>query len=226
MVAAVLLVAGPACETGGEPRILTLSGTVRDYFSGTALPNVTLTWDTPAKMVTSNGTGGYLINNLEATEILFLSATLANYRPTRNEPAILGTSNLTADQAVVGVADATRQYTSVGQSTVNNTSVVFVNLINAAGQPHEGIPLADIEIVDTLDQALGLGPYVFGSGGDIVSQATLSVTTAFGGRSRVGFLNVPAGTYQLRVAYDDAGTPRTKTAQVVAVANGATLIRR
>lgn len=224
MLPTVLAFAGPACETGGEPRILTLSGQVQDYFTDAPLPGVALTWNT-ALGVTSSASGTYQINNLMETQILFISASLANYRLTRNEPVILGTASATANLAVVSVADANRQYAAVGAATVPNTAVVFVNLRNAALQPHTGIPIADIVIADTLDDAVGIGPFVFGAAGDIVSPATLNVTTEFNGRSRVAFLNVPPGTYTLRVAFTD-GTPQVKTAQVVAVAGGATLIRR
>ena len=139
----------------------------------------------------------------------------------------MGRSNATADLAVVATADAQRQYTALSITPADSGSgTVFVNLVNAAGAPHTGIPVADIFIADTADDAVGQGPFVFGSGGDVVSQATLSVTTEFSGRSRIAFLNVPAGTYQLRVAYDDNGTPRLKTIQVVALDRGVTLIRR
>jgi hypothetical protein len=221
------MVAGPACETGDEPLVLTLDGFVRDYFSNAALPGVLLAWDDPAgRTVTSSATGAYQITGLMATDILFIEASLANYVTTRNEPVILGTTDFTANQAVIATADANRQYTTLGITPVAGRALVFVNLVDPLGQPHTGIPLADIVVADTADDPVGMGPFVFGAAGDLVGQGTLSVTTAFGGRSRVGFLNVPPGTYQLRVAYDSVGTPRVKTRQVVADSSGATLILR
>lgn len=225
MLPTVLAFAGPACETGGEPRILTLTGQVNDYFTATALGGVVLSWSTTATPVTSSGTGAYQINNLMATNILFITGTLANYRPTRNEPVVLGTTSATADLAVVSLADANRQYAGLGVTPTAATALVFVSLRDAAGLPHTGIPLADIFLADTLQDPVGTGPFVFGTAGDLVSPATLNTTTAFNGRARIGFLNVPAGTYTLRVAYTD-GTPQVKTAIVVTVADGVTLIRR
>lgn len=225
LLAAVLVFAGPACETGGEPRILTLTGQVRDYYTAAALPGVVLSWSATAGPVTSSASGGYEINNLMATNILFITGELANYRPTRNEPVVLGTTSATADLALVSNADAQRQYTGLSITETAGTGMVFVTLRDAAGQPHTGIPLVDIELQDTLQDPVGLGPLVFGAGGDLVNQTTLSVTTAFTGRSRIGFLNVPPGTYTLRVAYTD-GTPQVKTAIVLAIAGGITLIRR
>lgn len=223
-VLAVLALAGPGCETGDEPRVLTLTGQVQDYFTAAALPGVALTWST-GPGVTSTAGGAYQINNLMETQILFISGTIANYKVTRNEPVVLGTSSATADLGVVAVADANRQYTAVGTTAIAGRTMVIVNLRNAALQAHTGIPIADIVIKDTLDNSIGIGPFVFGSAGDIVTSATLNVTTEFNGRARVAFLNVVPGTYTLRVAYTD-GTPQVKTAQVVAVADGVTLIRR
>jgi hypothetical protein len=226
-LAAVLVVAGPACETGDETRVLRIDGFVRDYFSNAALPGVLLDWDDPTgRTVTSSGIGAYQITGLMETDIVFVSASLANYVTTRNEPVILGTSNAVANQAVIAAADANRQYTGLSLTPVAGRAMVVVNLLDPLGQPHAGLPLADIVIADTADDPVGTGPFVFGAAGDLVDQGTLSVTTTFAGRARVGFLNVPAGTYQLRVAYDSAGTPRVKTRQVVAVSGGATLILR
>lgn len=224
-LAGVLLLAPPACETGDEPRILTLSGQVTDYYSAAPLPGVSLTWEDPGRSTTTSGTGAYQIGNLMPTEILFITGTLANYRDTRNEPVILGTSSATAALAMVAAADAARQYSTLGLTETAGTGLVIVNLLNAAGQPHTGIPLADIELQDAMGDPVGLGPYVFGAAGDVVDQATLSVTTAFGGRARIGILNVPPGAYTLRVAYVD-GTPQVKTANVLAIAGAVTLIRR
>ena len=227
--AAVLLAAAlAACETGGEPRILTLTGTVRDYFTAATLPGVVLDWDEAGGNTVSSAAGGaYTINGLAELEILFIHGSLNNYRVTRNEAVILGRTNATADLAVAATADVQRQYTALSITPADSgAGTVFVNLIDAAGAPHTGIPIVDIVIADTAGDAVGQGPFVFGSGGDIVSPATLSVTTQFSGRSRIAFLNVPAGTYQLRVAYDDGGTPRVKTIQVVALDRGVTLIRR
>jgi hypothetical protein len=224
--AVVLLFGGAACETGDEPRILTLSGQVADYYTGNPLPGVALTWEDPNnRSTTTSGTGAYQIGNLMATEILFITGTLANYRRTRNEPVVLGTSSATANLALVATADAARQYTALGLTETAGTGLVIVNLRNAAGQPHTGIPLADIELQDAMGDPVGAGPFVFGAAGDVVDQATLNVTTEFGGRSRFAILNVPPGTYTLRVQYVD-GTTLVKTAQVVAIAGTVTLIRR
>lgn len=224
MLPTVLALAGPACETGGEPRILRLSGQVRDYYTAAALPNVALTWGTALSVMSTN-TGFYQIDNLMELDILFITGTVANYRPTRNEPVVLGRTSATADLVLVSTADAARQYTAVGETQAAGTATVIVNLRNADGMPHTGIPVADIVIEDTQLDPVGTGPFVFGAGGDVVSNATLNVTSEFSGRSRVAFLNVPAGNYTLRVTYTDS-IPRVKTSPVVAVPGGVALLRR
>jgi hypothetical protein len=224
---AVLTLSVSACETGDETRVLTISGTVRDYFSNAAGPGIVLDWEDPLGLtVTSSSTGDYQITGLLETDIVFITGSAANVRSTRNEPVVLGTSNATADVFVVTTADAARQHTAVGDTPTTGTADVYVTLVDALGQPHENLPLADIMIADTADDPVGLGPFVFGSAGDIVPQATLSVTTAFNGRARVAFLNVPRGRHELRVAYDDNGTPRTKTRLVDTDSAGVTLLRR
>jgi len=73
--------------------------------------------------------------------------------------------------------------------------------------------------------AAGIGPYVFGAGGDVVSNATLSTTTAFGGRVRVAFLDVPAGSHTASVTFTGTGGAETKTATIVTAGNSATVRR-
>ena len=224
---AVLALGLPACETGDETRLLTISGTTRDYYANSALPGVVLDWEDPLGLtVTSSGTGAYQITNVMENDILFITGSLTNYRPTRNEPVIPGTSNVTVDEFVVSTADAARQYTTLSLTRTPGRADVYVTLVDPTGQPHVNIPLADIVIADTADNAVGLGPFVFGSAGDVVPQTTLTVTTAFNSRSRVAFLNVPVGRHELRVSYDSSGTPRLKTRLVDTDSSGVTLLRR
>ncbi len=227
--AAVLAVSTQACETGDETRVLTLSGFVRDYFTNVAAPGVLLDWEDPlGATVTSSAAGAYSITGLMETDILFITASQTSYRNTRNEPVILGTTDATAQVAIVSSADAARQYTAVGVTPIAGRADVYVTLIDATGQPHLNIPVSDIVIADTADNAVGVGPFVFAATGDIVSQTNIGVTTAFDGRARVAFLNVPAGRYELRVTYDDNGTPppAVKTRLVDTDSSGVTLLRR
>ena len=227
-LAAVLAVATTSCETGDETRLLTLSGFVRDYYTNAAAPGVLLDWEDPlGATVTSATNGAYQITGLLETDIVFITGALTSYRNTRNEPVILGTTDATANVAIVSTADAARQYTAVSVAPIAGRADVYVTLVDDLGQPHVNIPLTDIVIADTADNPVGLGPFAFGPAGDIVTQANLGTTTAYGGRSRIAFLNVPAGRYELRVTYDD-GTPppAVKTRLVDTDSSGVTLLRR
>ncbi|MGH7702400.1 MAG: hypothetical protein ACREMO_04865, partial [Gemmatimonadales bacterium] len=213
-----------ACSSGSGSgvQIRTLNGVVRDYFTNGALNLVTLTVDgRPTLTAISSVGGSYEFADVPSNTTLQVVGSLANYRATRNEPIAVSTGSVVADLRMVSTLDANRQYTGLGRTPVAGTSVVFVDLVDAGGQPRPGIPVADITLVDGALSPVGIGPFVFGMAGDVVDQATLSVTTAFAGRSRVAFLDVPPGTQTLQVT---VGMPSvTLTTAVVASAGGATL---
>jgi hypothetical protein len=101
--------------------------------------------------------------------------------------------------------------------------MVIAELSDDAGQPRVGLPLADITLVDTAAVPVGTGPFVFGTGGDL--DPALTSTAAFGNRSRVAFLNVPAGINTLRVNVSNP-SPATLSVQVVTSLGSVTLSRR
>jgi hypothetical protein len=222
-----LTLCGIACGDSTGSTGITLSGQVRDYFSNAGLAGVILAFSDqpPIAGVTSSASGAYEFTGLLPNGDITVFASLANYRTTRNERVIWTTGSVTADQAVVSAVDVNRQYSGLGRTAVAGTAVVFVTLVDAAGQPHTGIPVTDITLNATGGAPVGVGPFIFGSGGDVVSNATLSVTTAFGGRARIAFLDVPPGSATLSVAFT-SGTVQTKTITVNTSAGGATLVRR
>jgi len=119
----------------------------------------------------------------------------------------------------------TRQYTAVGLTPTPGTAVVFATLVDTKGAPLVGVSVTDIQLLDGTSLPVGLGPYMFGSTGDIVDNNTLSVTAAFDGRSRVAFLAVPVGRLTLRVIFSSGGTVVTRSVQVVTTAGGTTLVQ-
>lgn len=225
----VLFGAALACgsgtgQIGSISPTVSVSGVTRDYFTTTTVGAVALTVDDhPGLAATSAANGSYTFPSVSSSSTLRAVAAVTNYRSTRNETLTIGSSAVVADLFAVAVADAARQYTAVSVTPTANTGVVIVNLRDAAGQPREGIPLANIVLLDATQAPVGNGPYVFGTDGDVVPQSTLAVTTAVAGRSRVAFLNVPAGTDTLAVTI--AG-PQTLKASVVVTASGATLVQR
>jgi hypothetical protein len=100
------------------------------------------------------------------------------------------------------------------------TAIVIATLTDS-GAPLENLPLADVKLRDAGQSPVGDGPFIIGAAGDV--DPALTVTTAFGGRSRVAFLNVPAGLTALSVTL--AGpVPTTRVANLITTANGATLV--
>ena len=72
---------------------------------------------------------------------------------------------------------------------------------------------------------MGVGPYMFGTTGDIVDSNTLSATASFNGRSRVAFLDAPVGKLTLTVIYSRDGKVVTRSAPVVTTAGGVTEVQ-
>jgi hypothetical protein len=229
LVAGLLLGAVLGCGDGtGQIGIIspsvTVSGVTHDYFTTAPLAAVALTVDDrPGLTATSAANGSYTFAFVSSSSTLRAVAALTSYRSTRNETLTIGSGAVFADLFAVSLADATRQYTAVGLTPTANTGVVVVNLRDAAGQPREGIPVANIVLLDSSQAPVGIGPFVFGATGDVVPHATLAVSTAFAGRSRVAFLDVPPGTFTLSVTIPG---PQTVTASVVVAAIGATLVQR
>lgn len=224
--------AGDDVDGSADPVLLSVSGKTVDYFTGAALDNVLLATEgmTPAASGSSGTDGSYELR-VPPGSVFYAAATRANYRPTRSAPIrITDQSLMMTDLLLVSLNDSRRQYTSLGLTPTAGRAVLFGLLLRNNGTPLEGVPLADITLVDGQQAPVGLGPYFFGANGDLVSNATLAVSTAFGGKARVGFLDVPPGTYSLEVKYTaggggGGGTPEIRTYKipVEAVADGATL---
>lgn len=205
-----------------------VSGKAKDYFTGAALATVTVESDgmEPQLNATSDAAGDFAFDTVPPGSVFYLSASRSNYRPTRGLPVRVEAMPVTADQPLVSVNDARRQYTTLGLPLAAGKAVVFADLLRRNGTPLVDVPVADIKLLDAASAPVGLGPYVFGPNGDLVPNATLAVTTDVGGRSRVGFLDVPPGQYTLSVTYvAGGGAPMTDTTRVDAVADGASLAR-
>lgn len=205
---------------------LQVSGKSKDYFTGATMQAVMLTTEgmEPEATGASDLMGDYTLPDVPAGSVFYVHATRDLYRLTRNLPVRVEGASVMADQHLVSLADSRRQYVSLGLTPTAGTAVVFGHLVRNNGTPLEGVPLADIVLVDGLGAAVGRGPYFFGAQGDLVSNATLATSTAFNGRARVGFLDVPPGSYTLKVTYTTgAGAPRTEDVAIVTTADGASI---
>src|SRR5437588_7862689 len=102
---------------GGVDTSQSISGRAMDYFAGVALQSTTITSDgiDPAVMTTSASDASYSVS-VPVGSKLFLLASRASYRETRNVPLTMNDTAVTQDIYLMSTADVTRQYTSVGKA--------------------------------------------------------------------------------------------------------------
>lgn len=206
------------------PRTVAVSGTVKDYFSKAAIDSVELSLDGHSSVNPIAAPNGQfdLSLSISTGELVTIVATREGYRPTRN-PGFTAGSNTTVSLHAVSEADIARQYVAVAATPTPGTGVVIAELVDESGTPREGIPVSDILLVDT-QGPVGVGPFVFGSSGDIEPQSTLNETTAIGGQSRIAFLEVPPGEYSLTIQTTTGVAVLAEPANVDP--DGATLVGR
>jgi len=206
-----------------------LTGKAMDYFSAnTPMADAMITSDgvAPVMMATSVNGGDFTFEGAPTgSKIYFTVARPTLYRPTRNVPVTVEGAAVVQNLYLATIADISRQYATAGLTVTAGKSVIFAELNKNNGTPLDGIPLANITLVDALDVAVpGInGPFVFGAL-DIDPAATTATIVA--GRSRIAFLNVPPGAHTLKVIYPAGGGGNTTmTVPATTVADGATLSR-
>jgi hypothetical protein len=197
--------AGPDAAPDPDPAA-SVSGMVMDWATLAPIANASLTTDglTPPLSATSDAAGMYAIDGVPLDTLFTIAASYdGNYYPTVNARAkYLGTP-MTHDVWVASKADIGRQYATVGLAMQPGTAFVEGNLLKGDGTPRDGVLLADVTLTDALGAPVGDGPYFFGALGDL--DPALTVSTVYGGRARVAFLNVPPGTYTLSALYPADG---------------------
>jgi len=205
-----------------------VSGKALDYFvASTPLQGVTLVTDgiDPPLTTTSSADGAFVFQAVPVGSQLFVSAARAGYRPTRNLVTV-DDAAVAQDLYVMSAADINRQYATAGRTPTAGRAFVAADLLRNNGTPLTGVPLTGVKLVDAAGApAAGvLGPYVLGDTGDVVLGPTQ--TEAHGGKARVAFLDVPAGSLSLKVTFlDGQGQSQSLTTPVTTAADGATLVR-
>jgi hypothetical protein len=213
---------------GAPAQAQRVSGTAMDYFvPGTPLQGVALVTDgiDPPRMATTSAGGGFAIADLPVGSQLFFSASRSGYRPTRNQIAIADAA-VEQDIYLMSMTDVNRQYATGGKTPAAGRAFVVAELQRPNGTPLTGVLLTSIKLVGAADAPVPgvFGPYSFGATGDIAPAVTQTET--HGGKARVAFLDVPAGSFSLKVTFQDGqGLPQTLTAPITTVADGATLVR-
>lgn len=208
-----------------------VSGRAMDYFStNTPIQGASLATDgvVPELTATSAADGRFAFPTVPVGSQLFISLSRATYQPTRNLIAIADAS-IDQDLYLISTSDIGRQYaTDGGKSPTPGRAFVIAELLRSDGSPLAGVALTAVQLVGANDVPLAgvFGPYVIGAAGDILPPpGGPTATTAYNGKSRVAFLDVPAGTSSLKVTYTDGGEQKTITTPVSTAADGATIVR-
>ncbi|MBS1124425.1 MAG: hypothetical protein H6Q90_6653 [Deltaproteobacteria bacterium] len=196
--------AAPPARVGQQ-----VSGKAIDYFGNVAMPDAIVTTDgiTPAIMATSAVDGVWVLDEVPIGSRVFLTVAHASYRATRNVATPVADAPVVQDAYLMSVADVLRQYVSLGKTPTAGTAFLAAEMQLPDGLPIVDIPLANVVLVDAANLPVPgvLGPVFFGAVGD-VDPAVLTAT-AVAGKSRVAFLDLPPGTYTLKVTFPDA-SPR------------------
>ncbi|HTJ43101.1 MAG TPA: hypothetical protein VL463_13445 [Kofleriaceae bacterium] len=211
---------------------INVTGSTMDYFGAVALPAVAYETDgmTPAKTGTSGSDGAFAIADVPPASSFYVSLSAgANYRPTRNDYISVTDTSVMANLYAVSKVDTQRQYATLGLTMTPGTSMLVADLRKNNGTPLEGVPLADISLVDDKGAPVpGIkGPYFFGPNGDVVSNAVLAVSTAQNGKARMAYLDVPPGAWVLNVKYLGGANndqPMTMVVPSMSSADGVTLV--
>jgi hypothetical protein len=201
-----------------------------DYFvANTPLQGAELASDgiVPQLVAASAADGAFSFDTVPVGSQVFFSASRGNYRPTRNLVEIADAA-VEQDLYLMSIADINRQYaTDGGKTPTPGRAFVIAELYRGDGTPLTGIPLLDVTLVDGTDAPVPnvIGPYVLGANGDIVPVGPTQ-TELHNGKARVAFLDVPVGSFSLKVKLvDGGGEPQTITTPVTTAIDGATLVR-
>jgi hypothetical protein len=228
--------AGDDADADPGAQMVTVSGTVMDYFSPTPLPLsaavVTMEGVIPAVNNTSDMAGLYTLQVPPGT-VAYALATRTAYRPTRNVATVAEDPTMPVMQDVyVGssVEVQTKLYNdAVPPITYSpGTAAMVAELYMNNGMPLEGIPIGDVTLVDNQvppQPILGIaGPFFMNALGN--PDANILTSTAIEGRVRVAIMNCPPGSHQLKVSYTNQQQQiETMTVPVMCDADGFTLAR-
>ena len=212
-----------APDAPGVPPYM-LAGTIKDYFGGLSIDGATVLTDglVPDVMALSAADGTYKLD-VAAGSSLYLITTKLGYRATRNHAMTVAEMVTSFDAYLMTEQDVKNQYTAVGATPTAGTAIVIADLRLSDGTPLEGIPLENIKLLDGNNQPVAglVGPYFFNASGAL--DTALTTATAYQGRSRAAFLDVPASTYTLAVSFTENNNPVTINTLLSTLPDGGTI---
>jgi hypothetical protein len=202
-----------------------VSGKTIDYFGNVNLQTSAIESDglDPQVTTTSDANDATYMLQVPIGSKFFLIVGRPGYRLTRNPPLAAADMPVSADLYAMSGPDVKRQYTTLGKTPTAGTAFLAATMLMSNGTPVTAIPLANVTLLNAQNQPVPgvLGPYFFGSAGDI--DPALTTATAYGTplRSRVAFLDIPVGTYTLSVTYPGAAGNVQDNTTITAAADGA-----
>ena len=147
---------------------------MRDYFSGARLGGATVSTAglDPEISTATDAAGRFELSGEAAVTSGFLRVSrLSGHVDTTSGPLMFSG---TQSPPAVAQPDLNRQYAIVGRREEPGTVFVVVHLQDAAGNPLESVPAADITLTTLDGRPVGEGPFFFGAAGDIQPQEVLS----------------------------------------------------
>lgn len=169
--------------------------------------------------------GSYSLGAIPPGSLFYVHTDRDNYRPTRNMQIEVTDTSVESTLYAVSEPDVQRWHNNLVIEELPDTGFVVVEMYRNNGTPLEGIPDTDVKIVDGLGQTVTTG-YFFGLAGDPVDPGTLGLATAYNGRSRAAFYNVPAGEYQISITYlNGQGDPMEQLVPITVMSGGVTLAK-
>ena len=217
---------GGGADAGEVPQGLSLSGMVMDYNNLDILAQADVSTEgllSPIQAI-SGINGAYSLSNVPPGSTFYVTASVNNYLPTRQEPIEVIDTSVQQNIYVTSQAFVQRQYSTVNVPMLAGNGFMATDLRRNNGTPLEGVLAGDISLVDALDVEVGVGPYIFGLTGDVALTADLDPVVAINGRARIAYLNVPPGLFTLRVPYlDGQGNPALFEVPVQVLADSTTL---
>jgi len=210
-----------------------LTGKAYDYFTNAAIAGATVSTEglTPALMATTGTDGAYALDNIAPGSKLYVSAIRTMYKATKNIQTAIAGVDVMQDIYLLSGPDIKRQYTTAGLTQDQTKGTAIAELRMMDGTVLEGVPLANIKVVDAALAPVTVGGvYFIGAAGDVDKTLTTSKAYVFPtgttSRARVALLGVPVGAYTLSVTYTPAaGADVTLTQPLSVTADGATLLR-
>lgn len=203
---------------GGDPG-QRVTGKVNDYYANAVISGASLASEgvDPPMSAMTEPTGDYTLDHVPSGGKLYLVATHTDFRPTRNPVLTIADKAVMQDLFVVKVTDATRQYTIAQKPLAAGKSILIAELVRDNGAPIEGIPLTDVQLLDAAQAPVpGITTLFVGTNGDV--DPALTTATAYAGRSRAVILDVPPGSYTLKI-----NLPTPQLVPLMFSADGATL---